>query len=151
MFLRIPIVAASALALCGCITAEQQASVAEPAKPITCHAGADCDAKWSRAKAWITDHSKYKVETSSETLMQTSGPTTFETDPSLKYKVAKIAMGPREYTIEFTGGCDSIFACTPTVQAAQAEFTESILAAEPALEPHPTKKKKKSSFQTSSR
>ena len=36
MSLRLSIVMAFALALCGCITAEQQASVAEPSKPITC-------------------------------------------------------------------------------------------------------------------
>src|SRR5947208_9548815 len=116
MFLWLSIVMASALALCGCITAEQQASVAEPPKPITCHAGADCDAKWSRANAWITEHSKYKAETSSESLIQTSGPSTFETDPSPTYKVAKVAASPSEYTIEFTAGSDSIFRCTPTVQ-----------------------------------
>ena len=91
MFLRVSIAAAAALVLCGCITAEQQASVAEPPKPITCHAGADCDAKWSRANAWITEHSKYKAETSSESLIRTSSPSTFETDTSPTYKVAKVA------------------------------------------------------------
>src|SRR5947207_1878237 len=150
MFLRVSIAAASALALCGGITAEQQASVAEPPKPITCHAGADCDAKWSRANAWITEHSKYKAETSSESLIQTSGPSTFETDPSPTYKVAKVAASPSEYTMEFTAGCDSIFACTPTAQTAQADFTQSIMAAQPAPQAHP-KKKKKASLQTSSR
>ena len=150
MFLRLSIVMAFALALCGCITAEQQASVAEPAKPITCRAGADCDAKWSRANAWITEHSKYKAETNSESLIRTSGPSTFETDPSPTYKVTKVAAGRGEYTIEFTAGCDSVFACTPTAQTAQADFTQSILAAEPAPQATP-KKKKKASVQTSSR
>lgn len=151
MLFRLSIAAASALGLCGCMTMEQQASVAEPPKPITCHAGPDCDAKWSRANAWITEHSKYKVEASSELLIQTSGPSTFETDPSPKYKVTKAAMGPSEYAIEFVGGCDSVFACTPTVPAAQADFTQSVLAAEPAPEFHPPKKKKKATYQTSSR
>ncbi len=151
MFLRISIAAASALALCGCITAEQQASVVEPPKPITCRAGADCNAKWSRADAWIKEHSKYKVETSSESLIQTSGPSAFETDPSPTYKVTKFAMGTREYAIELTGGCDSIFGCTPTILAAQADFTQFMLAAEAAPQSHPTKKKKNATYQTSSR
>src|SRR5881392_2903474 len=124
MFLRISIAAASALALCGCITAEQQASVAEPSKPITCHKGADCDAKWSRANAWITEHSKYKVDTGSESLIQTSGPSAFETDPSPTYKITKGVAGPSEYTIELTGGCDSVFGCTPTIPVAQADFSQ---------------------------
>jgi len=149
MFLRFSIAAAFAIALCGCITAEQQASVAEPPKPVTCHAGADCDAKWSRANTWVTEHSKNKVETSSETLIQTSGPSTFETDPSPSYKITKIAMGPGEYTIAFTGGCDSIFSCTPTLSAAQTDFTQSIIAAEPAPQSHPAKKRKKATYQTS--
>jgi hypothetical protein len=142
---------ASTLALCGCITAEQQASVAESPKPITCHAGADCDAKWSRANSWITEHSKYKVETSSDSVIQTSGPSTFESDPSPRYQVRKLAIGGDQYAIEFTGGCDSIFECTPTLSTAQADFTQSILAAEPAPKSNPTKKKKKGNYQTSQR
>jgi len=149
MFCRLSIAVGFALALCGCITAEQQASLAEPPKPIRCHSGADCDAKWSRANAWMAEHSKYKVESSSESLIQTSGPSTFETDPYPSYKVTKVAMGPAEYSIEFTGACDSIFPCTPTVSVAQADFTQSILAAHPA--PEPRKKKKERSYQTSSR
>ncbi len=151
MFLRVSIAAAAALVLCGCITAEQQASVAEPPKPITCHAGPDCNAKWSRAAGWVTEHSKYKLETSAESLIQTSGPGAFETDSSPAYKITKIAMGPGEYTIEFTGGCDSIFGCTPTISAAQADFTQSILAVEAAPQSRPTKKEKKATYQTSSR
>ena len=61
---------------------EQQASVTEPPRPIKCHAGPDCNAKWSQATVWVTEHSKYKLETSSESLIQTSGPGAFETDPS---------------------------------------------------------------------
>src|SRR5436305_3183574 len=99
-FLRLSIGAVCAIALSGCITAEQQASVTEAAKPITCRAGADCDAKWSKASSWIAEHSKYKVETNSDTLIQTSGPSTLETDPSPRYKVAKLMKGPGEYTIE---------------------------------------------------
>ncbi len=151
MFLRVSIAAVSALALCGCITAEQQASVAEPPKPITCHAGADCNAKWSRADAWIKEHSKYKVETSSEPLIQTSGPSAFDTDPSPTYKLTKVATGPGEYTIELTGGCDSVFGCTPIIPAAQADFTQSVLAAEAPPQSNPTKKKNKATYQTSSR
>src|SRR6266702_4169004 len=152
MFLRISIAAASALALCGCITAEQQASVAEPPKPITCNAGADCNAKWSRADAWIKEHSKYKVETSSESLIQTAGPSAFETDPSPTYNIRKIAMGPNEYAIEFAGACDSMFACTPTLSSAQADFSQSIQAVEPATTSPPAiKKKKKESHQASSK
>jgi hypothetical protein len=149
MFCRLSIAAGFALALCGCITAEQQASLAEPPKPITCHSGNDCNAKWSRANAWVAEHSKYKVESSSESLIQTSGPSTFETDPSPSYKVTKVATGPAEYSIEFTGACDSIFPCTPTVPVAQADFTQSLQTAQPP--PEPRKKKKERTYQTSSR
>jgi len=59
-------------------------------------------------------------------------------------------MGTREYAIELTGGCDSIFGCTPTILAAQADFTQFMLAAEAAPQSHPTKKKKDATYQTSS-
>ena len=149
MFLRFATASALGIALCSCITAEQQASVAEPPKPITCRAGPDCDTKWSRANSWVTEHSKYKIETSSDSLIQTSGPSTFDTDPSPSYKITKITMGPGEYTIAFTGGCDSIFSCTPALSAAQADFTQSIMAAEPAPQPRPEKKQKKTTYRTS--
>src|SRR2546427_8369826 len=126
MFLRLSITAAAALALCGCITAEQQASVAEPPKPITCHAGPDCDAKWSRAATWVTEHSKYKLETSSESLIQTSGPGAFETDSSPAYKITKVAMGPGEYTIEFAGGGGNLFWGHPPNPAATAHLTPTL-------------------------
>jgi hypothetical protein len=151
MFLRVATVAAFGIALCSCITAEQQASVAEPPKPITCHAGPDCDAKWSRATSWVSEHSKYNVETSSDSVIQTSGPSTFETDPSPGYKIAKIAMGPGEYAIAFTGGCDSILPCTPALSAAHADFTQSITAVEPAPQSRPEKKQKKTKISQFSR
>ena len=149
MLIRLWIAAAAALALCGCITAEQQASVSEPPKPITCHSGPDCNAKWSRAAVWATEHSKNKLETSSESLIQTSGSSAFETDSAPAYKITKVPMGPDEYAIEFAGGCDSIFGCTPTIPAARADFTQSVIAAEAAPQSHPTKKK--ATYQTSSR
>jgi hypothetical protein len=73
------------------------------------------------------------------------GPTVLMSNPSPAYKVTKIATGPNEYAIEFAGGCDSIFTSSPTVPDAQADFTQTILAADPA---HPAKKKKKATNQT---
>jgi hypothetical protein len=150
--LRLFVGAVCAIALSGCITAEQQASVTESPKVITCRAGADCDAKWSKAGSWITEHSKYTVETNSDSLIQTSGPSTLDTDPSPRYKVAKVMKGPGEYAIEFAGDCDSIFECTPSLSTAQADFTQSVEAARPApASPPASKKKKKDTYQTSSR
>jgi hypothetical protein len=65
------------------------------------------------------------------------------------YKVTKVAKGPREYTIELTGECDSMFACTPTIPVAQGDFTQSVLTAEVA--PPQSTKKKKAAYQTSMR
>jgi hypothetical protein len=60
--------------------------------------------------------------------------------------------GPGEYAIEFAGDCDSIFECTPSLSTAQADFTQSVEAARPAPASSPaSKKKKKDTYQTSSR
>ena len=140
---------ASAALLSGCLGSEQQVSLQDAPKPITCKPGKDCEAKWARANAWITEHSKYKVEAKSDSMIETAGPSTFETDPSPSYKVRKLAIGAEQYAIEFSGECDSMFACTPALPTAQADFTEAVMAAE-AAPPSPPEKKKKKATHTAS-
>lgn len=140
---------ASAALLSGCLGSEQQVALQDAPKPITCKPGKDCEAKWARANAWVSEHSKYKVEANSDSMIETAGPGTFETDPSPSYKVRKLAIGGEQYAIEFSGECASMFACTPALSTAQADFTEAVMAAEPPASAPPEKKKKKSTHTAS--
>jgi hypothetical protein len=59
-----------ATGLTGCITAAEQAT---PIRPITCTAGADCDAKWSRAASWIALNPAWKTKTRTDQFIETTG------------------------------------------------------------------------------
>jgi hypothetical protein len=85
MYMRIPVGLAAFLIVGGCNNATTDPVNAALVKavanqPITCQAGADCDAKWSRATAWIAQNSAYKVQTASDSIIQTMGP--LPNDPS---------------------------------------------------------------------
>jgi len=53
------------LCLAGCATTN---------RPIPCTAGADCNAKWSRAMQWLQQNSSWKVQTSTDSQLLTEGP-----------------------------------------------------------------------------
>jgi hypothetical protein len=112
--------------LFGCASVSQQAA-APPIPAVTCKAGPDCDAKWSRAVSWVTTNSAYKLGTQTDSVIQTKGPS--DSDPSPAYTVTKVAKSPGIYEFTFTGGCDNIFGCVPEIPVARAKFTGFVLGA----------------------
>ena len=133
----------SCLLLAGCASASSVATA--PARPVSCKAGPDCDAKWSRALSWVTSNSSYKFQTQSDSVVQTMGP--LPDDPSPAYTVTKLATGPGIFEITFGGGCDNIFGCIPTVAESRARFADFVMAIDvpvPAPTPDalPPKRKK---------
>jgi hypothetical protein len=116
-----PLLAISATAGCvsACSTIAPQASA--PSASINCRAGVDCDAKWSRAVNWIATNSRWKIESQSDTIVQTTDSRDGSLSPS--FTVTKVATGdPSVYQIVFDGGCDNIFRCEPTVAESRARF-----------------------------
>jgi hypothetical protein len=116
-----PLLAISAIAGCtgACSTFAPQASA--PPAPINCRAGADCDAKWSRAVGWIVTNSRWKIQSQSDTMVQTSNAVDGSLSPS--FTVTKVATAdPSVYQIVFDGGCDNIFRCEPTLAESRAKF-----------------------------
>jgi hypothetical protein len=116
-----------AIPACVAMTPEEQAALEHDAsRPILCRAGNDCAEKWSRAVQWVTQNSDYKLQTASEFEIQTMGP--LPNSPSPAYTVTKTAIGNGRYEINFSGGCDNIFACIPSVLQSKARFTNYVLA-----------------------
>jgi hypothetical protein len=98
-------------------------------------AGADCDAKWSRAAAWIATNSNLKIQTRTETIVQTAGPVPSEPTPA--FTVTKVARGDGRYEITFNGGCGNTSRCVPTIPESRARFTEFVLGEDVAAQPSP--------------
>lgn len=131
---------AALFVLCGCNTTPQSpvdAAIVKAAVnvPITCKAGPNCDAVWSRASAWIVQHSAYKIQTANESIIQTMGPLPY--DPRPAFTVTKTANAAGDYEISLTGGCDNIFGCIPSIDESRVSFAAFVRAASaPTSIPH---------------
>ena len=104
----------------GCSTATPAPQVA--VAPITC--STDCAAKWSRAVAWVAQNSQYKIQTQTDSLIQTMGP--LDSDPAPAFTITKAAMPGGAYEITFAGGCDNFIGCIPTIADARADFAKYV-------------------------
>jgi hypothetical protein len=123
----------SGLLLSGCITASSKPDTAPQPGAITCTAGPDCDAKWSRALAWVSNNSQWPIETHTDVVIETKPSINSSALPG--FKVTKVASGSGSYEIRFQAGCASYFACTPTVEESRAQFAEFVSASEQAQPP----------------
>ncbi|WP_345812400.1 hypothetical protein AAGS40_00115 [Paraburkholderia sp. PREW-6R] len=92
--------------------------------PLTCSSKAQCDTWWQRAQTWVTSHSKYKVETATDTLIQTSGPDGGKR--ALAYQITRTANPDGTATIGFAAHCDGSLGCKPNPWEAGADFKEYV-------------------------
>ncbi len=102
-----------------------------PLKPgqIRCQAGVDCDRKWARAARWVTEYSGLEIQTQTGTLIKTAQ--SKQDSGALVVTITKNAtIEPGIYEIDFTGGCPSIFSCTPPAGESRARFTEFLTTPE---------------------
>jgi hypothetical protein len=88
--------------------------------PLTCTSKAECDTWWQRAQTWVTDHSKYKIESATSTLIQTAGPDGGKR--ALAYEITRTANPDGTATIGFAAHCDGSMGCKPNPWEAGADF-----------------------------
>src|SRR5271163_4921964 len=96
----------AALSLSGCASAPSQQG------PITCTAGPDCDAKWSRAASWVAKNAFYKIQTQTDSVVATAG----SDDHRPAYTVTKVAQSSGQYQITIVCSCNSLINCDPAVE-----------------------------------
>jgi hypothetical protein len=118
------VIGVGVLALSACSTAQPRVADATPS--ITCAKGSDCDMKWSRAISWVASNSSYKVQTQTDSIIQTTGPSA--NDPSPGFTVIKLAKGPSIYEITLKGGCENVIGCVPTIADERAKFAAFVLS-----------------------
>lgn len=92
--------------------------------PLTCSDKAQCDLWWQRAQDWVRSHSKYEVQTATDTLIQTSGPGGGKR--LLAYEITKTANNDGTATIGFAAHCDSSLGCKPNPWEAGAAFKQFV-------------------------
>lgn len=93
---------------------------------ITCTAGADCDAKWSRAMQWLQHNSSWKMLASDDTRLVTEGP--LDTAKPA-FEVTKVAQDDGEtFHIMMRAWCGSGSDCTKVIRQLRTSFDNYVLA-----------------------
>jgi hypothetical protein len=92
--------------------------------PLTCTDKTQCDLWWQRAGDWVRSHSKYEVQTATDTLIRTSGPGGGKR--LLAYEITKAVNSDGTATIGFAAHCDSSLGCKPDPWTAGAAFKQYV-------------------------
>ena len=87
--------------------------------PVGCVDRTQCELYWQRARVWISSNSYYRVQLSTDSVIETYGPLAGRME--LAYRVLKIPDGAGGARITVTAECGNVFRCDPTV-------TDAILA-----------------------
>jgi hypothetical protein len=111
-------VALIAMPLAGCVSTAAQPE--DPVPSIICKQGADCDLKWSRAITWVSENAAYKIQTQTDSLIQTFGPIEYKT--GLAITVNRLMLKPGVYQIDARMGCANSIGCFPEPHAALRKF-----------------------------
>jgi hypothetical protein len=93
-------------------------------KPLTCSSKAECDLWWQRAQSWVSSHSKYKIETATDSLIQTAGPDGGKR--ALAYQITRAVNPDGTATIGFSAHCDGSLGCKPDPWEAGADFKQYV-------------------------
>ncbi|MCC8393334.1 hypothetical protein LJ656_12090 [Paraburkholderia sp. MMS20-SJTR3] len=93
-------------------------------KPLTCASRAECDMWWQRAQSWVASHSKYPIETATDSLIQTAGPDGGKR--ALAYQITRTANPDGTATIGFSAHCDGSLGCKPNPWEAGADFKQYV-------------------------
>jgi hypothetical protein len=124
--LSIPAIAAGIALLAGCSTQGQVSgnTMEQATAPLTCTNKAECDAWWGRAQVWVTNHSEYKMQTVTDSIIQTTGPSGGKR--ALAYQITKTPSNEGTATIGFAAHCDNMLGCEPNPWKAGADFKQFV-------------------------
>ena len=125
--MRAACIAALAILVAACASSQVAQIVTAP-QPIICTAGADCDAKWSRAIAWIASNSPLRIKVKTDAVVRTEEAGKSDTTPA--FTVTKVARGDGRYEIAFNGGCANRLRCVPAIAESRARFAAFVLGEE---------------------
>jgi len=126
-------VLAVAATVAGCATATNDAALAEArAIDTTCAVGPECDAKWEAAQLWIVKNAGFKMQTVTNVVLQTYGPSGDVSDSTrIAVTATREPAGPQRSRIFVTVRCGNPFGCTPEWQQAVLDFKRTVHAAQP--------------------
>lgn len=108
-------------ALAGCATTPADPTTMYIAqKPLICKDKAQCDIFWQRAQAWVGNNSGYKIQTVSDSIIQTYGPLNAKVE--LAHLVTKVPNNDGSAQIFIKSNCANMFGCQPDRFVSIARF-----------------------------
>jgi hypothetical protein len=112
------------LSSCGQMPSSEPGANPESAEPVLCINKTQCDVYWQRAQAWVANNSRYRLQTITDTVIETYGP--LATQTGLAFRITKVPDdkdGARIYVLPV---CSNVFACSPTPADAVIAFKQFV-------------------------
>jgi hypothetical protein len=104
--------------------------------PLICRNADECAQWWQRAQDWVARHSAYKLQTLTDSLIETAGPE--GGSGKLAYEITKVTNHDGSATIGYAAHCDSMVGCRPDPWKAGAGFKQFVkTGVEPPLKSAP--------------
>ena len=116
----------AAVVLSGC--AQTPIAVEPPAvsaEPVLCVDRSQCDVYWQRAQAWVANNSYYRLQTVTDTIIETERPTVGRT--GLAYRVTRVPDTKDGARIFVLASCSNAFGCSPEPSVAVAAFKRFVI------------------------
>jgi len=114
-------IAAALLFGCGQMPAANLAT----AETLICTNKAQCDLYWQRAQAWVANNSEYRLQTVTDTIIETYGPLAARS--GLAFRITKVPDDKEGARIYALPACSNAFGCSPAPADAVIAFRRFVL------------------------
>jgi hypothetical protein len=100
--------------------ASELATTPESKEPVLCTSKTQCDLYWQRAQAWVANNSGYRLQTTTDIVIETYGPVSSQT--GLAFRITKVPDDKEGARIYVLPGCANVFGCSPSPTDAAIAF-----------------------------
>jgi hypothetical protein len=90
------------------------------AQPVLCVGKAQCEIYWQRAQAWVANNSEYRLQTVTDTVIETHGP--LMARRGLAFRVTRVPDDKDGARIYVLAACGNAFGCSPASSDAVTAF-----------------------------
>ena len=90
------------------------------ADPVLCIDKVQCDLYWQRAQAWVANNSEYRLQTVTDTVIETYGPVAPRR--GLAFRITKVPDDKQGARIYALPACNNAFGCQPAPTDAVVAF-----------------------------
>lgn len=124
------VLVAGFMTLAGCLAATPvRLGSAANAAPVTCDT--NCTTAWQRSQLWLVKHSRWKIQTATDVLLQTYNPP--DQDTSYGFTVTREPVGDGRFTIRMALQCANFIRCDPARSDVLAAFNHYVATGEDVL------------------